>query len=52
MKCLVDLVELYSRAVIFHNIMWVIQIVTSEIKWILLHLFYFNVHFLETLDLI
>lgn len=48
MTCLVDPVELYSRAMIFHKPMWVIRIVTSEVEWILLHLLCFNICMLET----
>jgi len=47
-----DLVELYSHTVIFHKTMSVIQIVTLEIEWILLHLLCFNIRLLETLDLV
>ena len=47
-----DLVELNSHAVILHNEMLVIQIEALEVEWVLLHLFCFDIHVLDTLDLI
>lgn len=52
MRYPMDLVELYYHAMIFQKTMQVIQIVTSEVKWILLHFLCFGICMLKTLDLI
>ena len=52
MKFPLDLVELNSHEVIFHNTMWVIWIVASDVKWVLLCQFYFDICLLDTPDLI
>ena len=52
MTCPMDPLKLYSRAMIFHNIMQVIQIEASDVERIFLDLFCFNIHMLEVLYLV
>ena len=52
MKFPMDPIESNSHAVILHNAMWVIWIIASEVKLVLLHLFCFHIYLLDTLNLI
>ena len=52
MKFVMDPIELSTGVVIHHNEMWVIQIESFEVEHVLIHLFCFDIRFLDTSDLI
>lgn len=52
MKFPMDPIEINTHAVILHNAIWVIQVEASEVKWVLIHLFNFDICLLDALDLI